>query len=146
MINYARIILFVASFILAGCVTNRAQNNTFFDNENQKIRVKSQTRGLKKEITLTSNHLDSYKNGDLISSKEISDKDINKLKELFSKIDLSKLNSYKAKSKGRYLDKALSEVLIIEDDNKIYKSVTYDSNNPPDELKEIIETIKNMGK
>ncbi len=72
---------------------------------------------------------------------DISDEDLAKLNELFSKVDKKGLKDLKDPTQKRFYDGAPIAHFKVIDGDEIYQSCEFDGGFPPAEIKEIVEKV-----
>src|SRR5690606_37267747 len=75
---------------------------------------------------------------------EVSGEDWNKLNELVSKLDLTKLDTWEGPTQKRFHDGARATVITIESNGQTYTSQAFDEGNPPAELSELYQYLATM--
>ena len=112
--------------------------------EIEKIELTEQTRGTNRKITFTSNNLKTSVNNNNISDSEITSSEWVAILKETNKLDLSKISTYQSTTTGRFSDRALSSKIIISSEENLYQSSTFDSGNPPAELKNLYNEIQKI--
>lgn len=107
----------------------------------EKIELSEQTRGTRRLISINHEALSVDLNGNKSTSK-ITNNDWLQIVEKVKQIDLEKLSTYPSLTTGRFSDAALASGISITAKGKIYRSVEFDSDQPPVELKSLYELIK----
>ena len=125
-----QLILFVCSYslMLVGCSTEK-EVATF-----QKIEYKAITRGYSKQIILQKDSLQYFENNRETRSLIVTEKIKNTLNGFLEKLNLGSLHQLKSPSEKHQYDGAMYTTIEIVWDNKTYKSVGFDDDNPPKEL------------
>lgn len=131
-------LLSICSLLLFGCPP--PQELTAF----QKIDYKAITRGSSSQITLEKGVLIRLQNNKEVLKKTLSKKIYKTLFKLLKDIDLNNIDKIVPPSKKHQSDGALLGSLEIMSKGKTYTSVSFDDNNPPKELKELIEYLKSF--
>ncbi|MFY7671111.1 hypothetical protein ACOSP6_08465 [Tenacibaculum sp. MEBiC06402] len=121
------------------CVSQKKQQT----NSIEEIIFNAQTRGAMENIKLAGKNLE-YKTYSDSKSLLINDEQKNKLYDLIKKIDLTKLSEFKVSSENRASDRAMHATFTIKTDKQTYTSNQFDDNNPPEELKKIIELLRSF--
>ena len=125
---------------------SKTKDNTTQVNNKQKIdkiELTEQTRGTNRKFTLTPNNLKTSVNNNITDSKITSSEWAAILHEN-NKLDLSKISTYQSTTTGRFSDRALSSKIIISSEEDLYQSSTFDSGNPPAELKSLYDEIQKL--
>lgn len=107
----------------------------------EKIELSEQTRGTRKLIIIKPEALDINLNGNKSTSK-ITTNDWQQIVEKVKQIDLEKLSTYPSHTTGRFSDAALASGISITAKGNVYRSVEFDSDQPPVELKSLYELVK----
>ena len=112
-----------------------------------KVTMSTQTRGYEDRVEVYNSKVTSMKNvvienaGAQNQVVELTAKELNALLKTARSFDYTKLNEYAAPSNGRATDRAAIRRLVIEYDGKTYESVPFDHNNPPAELKPLVDAL-----
>ncbi|QMU63446.1 MAG: hypothetical protein GKR88_03595 [Flavobacteriaceae bacterium] len=61
-------------------------------------------------------------------------------------MDLSRVSKLKAPSNKRFYDGALTATITFLTEKDSYQSASFDDDNPPDKLKELVKLIKSFVK
>ncbi|MGK4566492.1 hypothetical protein [Flavobacterium sp. 3HN19-14] len=77
---------------------------------------------------------------------ELKSADWKALADLYVKVDLEKLSSYKAPTEKRFYDGAAIASLRIVYEGKTYESVSFDHGNPPVEIADFVNKIVSFSK
>ncbi|MDA9070606.1 hypothetical protein N9K11_00740 [bacterium] len=125
-----QLIIFVCScsLMLVGCSTEK-EVATF-----QKIEYKAITRGYSKQIVIQKDSLRYFENNRETRSLIITKKIKNTLNGFLEKLNLTSLHQLKSTSEKHQYDGAMYTTIEVIWDNKTYKSVGFDDDNPPKEL------------
>lgn len=134
-------LIFVSGIFLffLACGANKSEKNSCPSS----ILYKVETRGLYVNIALNKSTITIEKDSNKENSKTI-DLDKNYWAQICSmveKINLKNIKNIKPASEGRFSDRAAIAKLKIEFQDKVYESNNFDHGNPPEKLKELIETI-----
>jgi len=108
----------------------------------QRISLSERTRGTDRIFTITSDKVETNMNGN-IKEKSLSADTWKMISNKIEEIDLNEIESYISPTTKRYSDAALSSVITVEKDGKMYTSSDFDSGNPPQQLKDLYQTIQN---
>ncbi|SEC26263.1 hypothetical protein SAMN04489761_2518 [Tenacibaculum sp. MAR_2009_124] len=133
--------LFMLLFFLMGSISFSQEVIKNFD----EILYKAITRGNSVVLKITSENV-FYKDRKQERNEKITNANREKLIDLINEIVLSKMGQYKVLSNESASDRAMQAELIIKVNGEEYKSSIFDDGNPPEELKEIIETMMRLGK
>ncbi len=109
------------------------------------IIYEARTRGSSLVLKITSDKL-FYKDRNHEKKLKVSKVDKKKLIKLINNTKLSDMSHFKSVSDHRTSDRAMQAELCIKVNGQEYKSSVFDHGNPPEELKEIIETMMRLGK
>ncbi len=132
------LLLNFCSLILFGC--SSSQEVFAF----QKIDYKAQTRGASFQITLEKEILTYTENNKEVFQKSLSKKESKAIHKLLKSIDLNRIDKIVAPSKKHQSDRSLIAFLEIESKGTIYKSISFDDDNPPKELKKLVDYLKSL--
>lgn len=118
--------------------------------DNQEFSIKevilnAHTRGAMENISFLENTI-TLKNHNTNKTNTISKEQKNKLINLAKSLDLPSISELIAPSDKRHSDGTLHASLTIKTSNTSYKSSDFDYDNPPKELKEIINFLKELSK
>ncbi|MBD8083816.1 hypothetical protein [Chryseobacterium caseinilyticum] len=143
------IALAVSLLTLINCNTTKTTGSTMNEDKNvvgklsvQRISLSEQTRGTNRLFTITPTKTETDLNGNL-TSKSLSPDSWKVISDKIAQINLEEIQSYKSPTTKRYSDAALASVIIIEKDGKTYSSADFDSGNPPQQLADVYNEIKN---
>lgn len=106
----------------------------------QKIKLSAYTRGFQKEIIVSKGEVVIVKNEES-KQKKITHTQWKTLLKLVQSISLEKLSTYVPPSSKRASDGALHTVLEIQTKEKTFHSQTFDNDNPPKELKALVQAL-----
>jgi hypothetical protein len=126
---------------------NQSKNGNIEKNVNkqhtkiEKVQLTEQTRGFHTTITLTPKSNTAFFNGEE-SNKPMSSSDWNRISQKAAAIDLSKIPTLQAPTSGRHSDQAMIATLMITSDGTTYTSASFDSGNPPKELKSLYDEFQ----
>ncbi|RXM49962.1 MULTISPECIES: hypothetical protein [unclassified Chryseobacterium] len=107
----------------------------------EKIELTEQTRGFHTIITLTPKSKFSSFNGEE-KQTPMSSSDWERISKQAAAIDLSKISTLEAPTTGRNSDQAMISNLIITSNGTTYTSASFDSGNPPKELKSLYDEFQ----
>ena len=137
--RYIIIMTSMILFIISSC-----KSKTIFSEKSvskaEKISLSERTRGTNRTFTLSNGKLESSINGS-IDNQEISQNDWSKTTDFADKIKLEEISKLEAPSTKRYSDAALASHITITKNGTDYQSSTFDSGNPPAELKNLYNEI-----
>ncbi|MBO6186088.1 MAG: hypothetical protein J6O88_15620 [Chryseobacterium sp.] len=132
----------ISLLIVSGCKTKP----TLFKKSISKIETISlseRTRGTIRDFTLSNGKLMSSINGNM-NSQKISQNDWSKILEYTEKIDAENISKLEASTTKRFSDAALASHITITKNGTDYQSSTFDSGNPPLELKNLYNEIQRI--
>lgn len=125
-------------FMAKGCSSSDLKK----ESKNITIEYSANTRGNYLKRILNHETFSATKTRDgLMKSKPAPTEEWNQVITLLSKIDLKKLNDFKAPSEKRFYDGAMMANLKIIYNDSIYESTTFDHGNPPEEIKDLVFEI-----
>lgn len=107
----------------------------------EKVQLTEMTRGIHRNSVFTPTFKTAVFNNDSTRTAMTPSEWENISKEAEA-LDLSKISELQSPTTGRYSDQALSSTLIITSGGTTYTSATFDSGNPPIELKALYNTIR----
>lgn len=140
--RYIIIITSMVLFIISSCKTNMASHEkTIFKTE--KVSLSERTRGTIRDFTLSNGKLVSSINGN-INTQEISQNDWSKILEYTEQINVENISKLEAPTTKRFSDAALASHITITKNGTDYQSSTFDSGNPPLELKNLYTEIQRI--
>ena len=123
--------------------SNLAANETMKQTQEMPIlEYEAMSRGFYQKITITNGKaiLNSGRNSKPIAF-DISNEDLVKLAELYSKVNKNGLKDLKDPTQKRFYDGAPIANFKIVDGEKTYQTVDFDGGFPPAEIKEIVEKV-----
>lgn len=135
-----KIIPFFISFFLLSCASKSTQNR-----QESIISYEATARGfyMKIEILGSIMKLNRDRNREAVVMV-LNDVDVKSLDELFQKINLKELKSYKAPTEKRFYDGAAIANFNVTYQGQFFKTKDFDHGNPPLELKELINKIVSL--
>lgn len=140
--RYIIIITSIILFTISSCKTNViSHEKTILKIE--KISLSERTRGTIRDFTLSNGKLVSSINGN-INTQEISQNDWSKIVEYTEQINAENISKLEAPTTKRFSDAALASHITITKNGIDYQSSTFDSGNPPLELKNLYDEIKKL--
>lgn len=107
------------------------------------IKLTEQTRGFQREIVVSEKEVNRTENG-VSKKKNASVKSWNSIVGLCKSFPLAKMESFIPPSSNRASDGALHSVLEIQTKEKTFHSQTFDNDNPPKELKALVQALGKM--
>ncbi|MGE8553946.1 MAG: hypothetical protein ACN6OB_08410 [Chryseobacterium jejuense] len=107
----------------------------------EKIELTEQTRGFHTIMTFTPKSKTSSFNGEEKQSPMASS-DWERITQQAAAIDLSKISTLEAPTTGRHSDQAMIANLMITSNGTTYTSASFDSGNPPKELKSLYDEFQ----
>lgn len=135
--------LCMASFFLLGCPPAPQY-------EYSEVAYKAFSRGSSEAITIRKNEenifkstITHFKNNKEVQKKEFKKKDFKKLHAIIKKIDLNTIDQLTVPSKKHQYDGAFVTTIEISVSDKLYRSVSFDHDNPPGELKPLVGFLRN---
>lgn len=138
------LILSLVSLFLTGCPPlpqyqiDEIEYKAITRGSSERILLKKETPGQFKT------HLIHEKNNQEVFKTKFKKKDFKKLYKILKKIDLKTINQLEIPSKKHQYDGAMITTLEIGFGKEIYKSVSFDDDNPPKELKELIDYLQGL--
>ncbi|MBW3523017.1 hypothetical protein [Chryseobacterium sp. NKUCC03_KSP] len=109
----------------------------------EKISLSERTRGTIRDFTLSNGKLESSINGN-IDSQELSQNDWSKIVEYTEEINAEGISKLGSPSTKRYSDAALASHITITKNGTDHQSSTFDSGNPPAELKDLYNEVQRI--
>lgn len=133
-------------FLTLNCANqNKAEEkdliNTVKQQKIEKIQLTEISRGIHRNSVFTSTYKTAVFNNDSTRIAMTPSEWENIAKEAEA-LDLSKISKLQSPTTGRYSDQALSSTLIITSGGTTYTSATFDSGNPPKELKALYNRLQ----
>lgn len=107
------------------------------------ISLSEQTRGTNRVFTLSNGKLESSLNGNR-TIKELPPNDWSKILEYTEEINTDDISKLESPSTKRYSDAALASHITITKNGSDYQSSTFDSGNPPLELRNLYNEIQRI--
>ncbi|MFY0628912.1 MAG: hypothetical protein JXR05_00945 [Flavobacteriaceae bacterium] len=132
------LLLSFCSLFFFGCLSS--QELSAF----QKIDYKAQTRGSSFQITLQKGTLTYIENNKEVFQRALSKKESKAIYKSLKGIDLNTIDKITPPSKNHQSDRSLIASLEVESEGTIYKSSSFDDDNPPKELKELVDYLKSL--
>lgn len=132
------LLLSFSSLFFFGCLSSQELS------EYQKIDYKAITRGSSFQILLEKGVLTYIDNNKEPVKKTLSKKESKVIYKSLKNIDLGTIDKIEPPSKRHQFDGALLATLEIVSKEKTYTSVSFDDDNPPKELKELVDYLKSL--
>jgi hypothetical protein len=110
----------------------------------EKIDYTAITRGSSQQITLEKGQLTSFQNNKEVLRKPLNKNIYTALFKLLKSMDLSALEKLKVPSQRHQSDGALASRVTILSKGKTYTSPTFDHDNPPKEIKPLIDYLQGL--
>ena len=129
---------YLAVFVLLITVSCVAQKTS---QEIEEVVFNAHTRGSSENITVVNYNV--YHKTQKDSKTHFINKDKREAMEaIINKIDVAKIADLKAPSNKRMFDGALHATVTIKIGDKTYVSSSFDDNNPPAELKPLVDLLR----
>jgi len=109
----------------------------------EKISLSERTRGTFSTYTFSNGKLETSLNGKN-SLEQMAENSWLKISAAAEEISLESISTFEAPSTKNYSDAALASTITIYRDGKEFHSNTFDSGNPPAELRSLYDEIKNL--
>lgn len=139
-------VLFLTTFIVSCESTKSTQNVS--QNMIEKIRLEKVTMGSNSSLEITKDEItneSTIRGGAGDASKGTTQtKDWNKINNLVSKLDLTKIDQWEGPTQARFYDGAKATVIVIESAGQTYNSQSFDEGEPPAELKELYNYLESL--
>lgn len=135
---------FITSFlvlIIMSCTTKNSVEKS--SSQINKISLTERTRGTNRIFTIENGKLENSTNGN-ITSQTLTENEWLKILKMAEKIDTESISKLTAPSTKRYSDAALATTIIIYKNGNEYQSSSFDSGNPPTELKDLYTEIQRI--
>lgn len=111
----------------------------------KEITYEAMTRGSSEMIHIKSDVL-TYKTHKDSKEVTLSNKQLKTLYKALKQIKYAEVDKLKAPSKKRLYDGAMAAVVVFKTETDSYQSASFDHDNPPAELKELVELIRSFTK
>ncbi|KFF27430.1 hypothetical protein IW16_09425 [Chryseobacterium vrystaatense] len=108
----------------------------------EKIELAENTRGINQQVTFTSDSKTVVYNGEK-TTYPVSSVEWKNIVQEAEVIDLPKIAGLESPTTERYSDQALSAVITITSNGKIYTSGTFDDGRPPKQLEALYKQMTN---
>lgn len=109
----------------------------------KEITYEAMTRGRSEMIHIKSN-LMTYKTHKKSKEVRLSNKQLKALYKAIKAVNYSEVETLKAPSGKRLYDGAMAAVVIFKTETETYQSASFDDDNPPNELKELVALLKSF--
>jgi len=109
----------------------------------KEITYEAMTRGQFETIHVKSNIM-SYKTRTTSKEIELSSKQLKALYKVLKPVKYTEVSSLKAPSGKRLYDGAMAAVVIFKTETETYQSASFDDDNPPNELKDLVTLLKSF--
>lgn len=115
--------------------------------KNAIVTMHTQTRGYEDKVVVAHSQVTAMRNiatdekGEQTIVTDLTDSQLNALLKTARSFDYTQIDQYPAPSKNSTFDRAAVRTLTIEYDGKVYRSVAFDHNNPPAELKPLVDAL-----
>ncbi|SNR17489.1 hypothetical protein [Tenacibaculum jejuense] len=136
-----KVILLIIIITSFSCVSQK-ENQT---SEILEVVFDAHTRGAIENISVIDNAV-TYKNYSTTKTFTLEQNQKEHLLNLIQKLDLKFISELQAPSNNRASDAALHASLIIKTTNEVFTSSEFDHDNPPDELKSIVDLLHDFVK
>ena len=135
-------ILFLTLLLAKGC-----EGQTNPDLNAAKVEYKANSRGFYNNIVVENKTISITKTRDgKPVSNPLTEEQWKKLIDAFQKVDLEEIPNLIAPTQKRFYDGAAMANLKITYEGKIYESQTFDNGFPPEQIKNIVNTILSFSK
>ena len=125
----------ICLLLLFSCASSKTQEGNF------EVIYEAQTRGNFEKITFSKNNLKlstRLNNKTIVLSKE----KIYNIQSILSKVKLSEMSNLESPSNKRAFDGAMNATITIKKDKDSFTSSSFDHDNPPKELKELVSFLR----
>ena len=123
--------------------SNEISSNKPIETEVESVSLSESTRGTQRIYTLTKDKLEISLNG-IISNETLTKDEWSTIMNKIDQIKIESLSTYEAPTSKRFSDAAFTSVLNIKKNGENFESLGFDSGNPPGELKELYNELKNI--
>jgi hypothetical protein len=132
-------ISFLVLFVCIGCPPSSVRHPV------KEITYEAITKGRSETINIKSNiRLLIYKTHQTSKEIPLSSKQLKALYKAIKTIEYTKTDKLKAPSDKRFYDGAMAASITFVASDKKYQSITFDDDNPPSELKELVLLLKSF--
>jgi len=134
-------------FLQVGCKSGSSSAEKMQDMPNvSAISIDAITRGKKEQVEVSSSELTCVSNGmnktNMVKENVTLEKmQWDKIREEVSKINLTKMSQLEAPSTNYMFDGDMATTLSITIEKQTYTSSTFDKQNPPEELKALVDYV-----
>ena len=135
-------LLYMSFLTLMICMGCPSSSDTYPVKE---ITYEAMTRGSSEMIHIKSNLL-TYKTHKDSKEVKLSSKQLKALYKVLKPIKYTEVDGLKAPSGKRLYDGAMAAVVIFKTETETYQSASFDDDNPPNELKELVTLLKSFTK
>lgn len=146
MMNSIKLIALVL-FLQVGCKSGSSSAEKMQDMPNvSAISIDAITRGKKEQVEVSSSELTCVSNGmnktNMVKENvTLEEMQWDKIREEVSKINLTKMSHLEAPSTNYMFDGDMATTLSITIEKQTYTSSTFDKQNPPEELKALVNYV-----
>lgn len=95
-------------------------------------------------ITILDGIYRRYSNGEKVVGHRLAKSELSMLYQLVGSIDLSKINDLEVPSRRHRFDGAMLAVIEVQIGQEVYVSVPFDHDNPPSQLKPLVDQLSSM--
>jgi hypothetical protein len=92
-------------------------------------------------ITILDGIYRRYSNGEKVVGHRLAKSELSMLYQLVGSIDLSKINDLEVPSRRHRFDGAMLAVIEVQIGQEVYVSVPFDHDNPPSQLKPLVDQL-----
>jgi len=134
-------------FLQVGCKSGSSSAEKMQDMPNvSAISIDAITRGKKEQVEVSSSELTCVSNGmnktNMVKENvTLEEMQWDKIREEVSKINLTKMSHLEAPSTNYMFDGDMATTLSITIEKQTYTSSTFDKQNPPEELKALVNYV-----
>ena len=121
--------------MITSCATQK--NNE----EIKEVVFDAHTRGSSEKITIVNLNV-SHKTDQETKTYVLSAEQRKAMEDIISKVKLAEISDLKAPSDKRFYDGAMTAIVSIKTGNKTFTSSSFDDDNPPEELKALVDLLK----
>ncbi len=122
---------------LIGCASSKISNT------NYEVIYEAQTRGNFEKIIFSNNKLQLSTRTDN-KTVDLSKEKISTINNVLSKIKLSEIAGLESPSNKRAFDGAMNATITIKREKETFTSSSFDHDNPPKELKELVNFLRSF--
>ena len=110
----------------------------------EKIEYSAITRGKSELIVVHKGRYSYFLNDKKVLQTLLTKTNLNVLATILAGLDVAAIEDLQAPSKRHQFDGAMVTSLAIKSEGKTHRSVTFDDDNPPEELKELVNYLLGM--